>query len=73
MSHLWPSSRIVELIYTTAGKGKGTEQDPYRTVHTFHNKDGKTVMVYDPCGVVETATNKPKEVKLIYEENLNFK
>lgn len=70
--HLYPSSKIIELIYTTEMRGDGTSSDPIRRVHVLHRKDGEVVMAYDPCGLVSQKTNKPVEMKVIYNENLEF-
>lgn len=41
-------AKLVELIYTEICRGKGTEEDPCRTVKQWFEKDGTLVVEDDP-------------------------
>jgi hypothetical protein len=42
-------AKIVELIYTQEVRGKGVEDNPYRAVDQWFEKDGVLVFENDPC------------------------
>jgi len=41
-------AKIIELIYVDVCKGRGTDADPYRTVHQYWTKDGELLWEDDP-------------------------
>lgn len=41
-------SKLIEVIETKAVVGKGTSEDPVRTVVSYWTKDGKLLTVKDP-------------------------